>query len=596
MQIAAEAEDVGRIKSSLLFTAMGLAEGIVWWLIDPFGQDLGTARWGISFAAATTGALLVGRFTWTSREIPRWAAVVAVLGIVIGLVTLSVWGHLPEAGAEFEGDEQRVVAWVLGAFAFLYIVTPFSEIFQRTGQLRFPYTHLFDHSWNNFFIGLVAAGFTAAVWAVLGVWAALFNLVEISLFQDLFTSKPFAYLCTFTVFGYGLAVGRSSEEVIAALRRITLMAGRTLLPLISLVALLFALTLPFTGLGPLWATRSATLLVLVLLTLMAVFLNAVFEDGSREAPYPWIARIVIEAATCIMPLYAAIALYGTSLRVTQYGLTPQRVYALVFGAIAGVYALGYATAVIWRRTPWIGLLKSVNVGAALVVAAAAVLIQLWPLDPLRLSAENQRRRLERRAVAVDDFDFGTLRFRLGHYGWAELHRLEGLQAHPQIERILGAIESVRAAPNFWATQGRKPVADLGAVRFRTLPLGSDVPTAVLKAMGRDRTDLGSGMCQAEDDCLVLAADIDGDGKRDFCILGGFRWFYSACYMQTDTDGWVSIGSLAYRGDGTRPSKEQIEAWYWNRATLPARQSPYRDLILPEGFLQVVPKGFVMPVD
>ena len=88
-------------------------------------------------------------------------------------VTAVVWGHLPASDAAFQGDGQRAFGWSLGAFAFLYVVTPFSQIFQRTGRARFPYPDLFEHSWNNFFVGLVAAAFTGAVWAVLGVWGPL---------------------------------------------------------------------------------------------------------------------------------------------------------------------------------------------------------------------------------------------------------------------------------------------------------------------------------------------------------------------------------------------------------------------------------------
>ena len=91
--------------------------------------------------------------------------------------------------------------------------------------------------------------------------------------------------------------------------------------------------------------------------------------------------------------------------------------------------------------------------------------------------------------------------------------------------------------------------------------------------------------------MVLGADVDGDGELEFCLLGGFGWFYSACYKKKGSEAWVGIGSLAYRGDGPRPSKKQIEEWYRDVPALPARQSQYRDLVVPEGLLQVVPPGF-----
>jgi len=41
-------------------------------------------------------------------------------------------------------------------------------------------------------------------------------------------------------------------------------------------------------------------------------------------------------------------------------------------------------------------------------------VDRFRLDPLRLSAESQGRRLAGGEVSAADFDFGTLRFRLGH--------------------------------------------------------------------------------------------------------------------------------------------------------------------------------------
>jgi hypothetical protein len=581
--------------TGLLFAAVGVCEGIVWWLVGPFDlESVAGARLSMSLLFFTSSAALVGRLIWTGASILRCAAVAAATGLVACLVTLAVWGHLPPAGAAWQGDDQRVAAWVICAFAFLYVVTPFAQIFQRTGRARFPYPDLFEHSWNNFFVGLVAAAFTGALWAVLGVWGALFDLVEISAFRELFTSASFAYPCTFGAFGYGLSVGRSSEGVIATLRRITLMAGRTLLPLVAFVAILFAAALPFTGLDPLWATGRATPLTLVLLALLAVFLNAVFEDGSRGAPYPSAVRVVVEASICLMPLYAAIAVYGTSLRVAQYGLTPQRIYALLFGAIAAMYALGYAAAVIARRPPWIGWVKSVNVGAALVVAAIAILVQLWPLDPLRLSAESQARRLEQGRVAAADFDFAALRFRLGHHGWAELERLEALREHPEALQIASAIAEVRASAYAW-TAAQEPPGDPKAMRFGVLPEGTPVPPAALEAMGRGHEDLGRGLCVSEaDGCLVLAPDLDGDGDLELCLLARPWWSYAACYERTRDAEWTRIGSLGYRGVAEHPDTAQIGRWYRGAAALPTRAGRFRELAVPDGALYVVPDTWVDP--
>jgi hypothetical protein len=585
----------GDFNARLLFLFIGLVEGLVWWGVDPFGLDsLSAAKLGMCAVFLVTSAALVARFTWDGVAFIRWGTVALGLALLVAAVTLSVWGHLPQADAPYEGDSQRIFAWAIGAFVLLYVTVPFAQIFQGSGRFRFPYSQLFGYSWNNFFIGLVAVLFSGIFWSILGIWAALFNLIGISFFSDLFETKAFAYISTFAVFGYGLSLGRANEGVILSLRHITLMIAQALLPLVAFVALLFLAALPFTGLEPLWGTGQATPLVLVLLAFLALLLNGVYEEGERRPNYPAPLIRAIEGAVLTMPAFAAIGLYGTALRVSQYGLTPQRVYALLFVGVASVYALGYAAAVLLRRPPWMGMLKSVNVGAALLIALLVVLVQLPPLDPLRLSADSQAARLRDERVQAADFDFATLRFKLGHYGWERLMELEGMTNHPETEVIRKSIELVRVAESFWQTHASSRT-DLAAVRFRFLPGSLTLPDGLLEAMAKDRTDLGTGICSDEGDCLILGADLDRDNVREYCLLGGSGWWYTSCYAKSSDDSaWAAIGSLAYRG-GRRPTAKELEAAL-GAGPLETRTSHYRDLVAPGGVLELVPSGFTVSRD
>jgi len=572
----------------LLFGLVGIAEGLLWWAVDPFGlESAGAAGAGITLLFFSSSAALAARFTWDGRSLRRWLGVALALGIVAGAVTLRVWGQLPDADVPYRGDGQRVAAWFLGAFVFLYVAVPFAQIFQRSGQPEFPYPELFEHSWNNFFVGLVSVLFVSVFWAFLGVWGALFDVVGVTLFSDLFESRPFAYVSTFAMFGYGLALGRANENVIRTLRRITLMIAHAMLPFVALAAVLFVLTLPLTGMDPLWETGSATPLVLALLGLLTVLLNGIFEDGGHQPPYPKLLLMGVRVAVVTMPVFAAIALYGTGLRVQQYGLTPDRVYALLFTAVASLYAVGYAVSAVWPSSTWMGLIRPVNVGTALVLAVLAILVQLYPLDPLRLSTESQLARIREQRVSAEDFDFATLRFRLGHYGWDALRQLDEMDGHPDHQEIRAGIEQVRSAESFWAARRENRVA-LDSVRFDRSPRDLAVPPGLLEAFSRNRTDLGTGICARPGECLVLGADLDADGVREYCLLGGNNWWYSACY-EVRGDGFRRIGSLAYRGQGTRPTLEALE-----RALavdpIPIRSARYRDVELGEGVLELIPPG------
>jgi hypothetical protein len=573
-------------SSRFVLSLIGLTLGLVWWALDPPKLSAVSGdRAAIIALFFTTSLALVGCLTFRGSAIRRWIIVSTALAGAVAAVTISVCGELAPPDSPFDGDGIRLWWWGLGSFVFLYVAVPFAQIFQESGKLRFPYPQLFRHSWNNFFIGFVAAIFVGISWALLGVWGALFQLVNISFFSDLFGSKPFIYLCSFTMSGFGLALGRESEAVISTLRRVSLKIAQTLLPFVGFVALLFTLTLPFTGLAPLWKTGDATPLVLGLLAFFTLFLNGVFEEGESTQSYPGWLLTALRVAIVTMPVFSGIALYGTTIRIEQYGLTPDRVFALIFASIASFYAAGYALASIWNRGKWMELIRPINVGMALVLAATAVLVQLPVLDPMRLSAENQLSRLLDERVTAKDFDFATLRFRLGHHGWNALEMLASVDQHPERDDIRMRIAQVNEADNFWNARSktRQEKEEPTPLNFSVSPPGLYVPPAL-------RESLVSGgwgdRCPSHTDCLLISVDFDSDGTPAYCLLAGSLLSGSSVCFAKLGDRFVYVGRISYRGPGPAPPLSDL------RETTPTelRHSPYDDLVLPggEGVLEFVP--------
>jgi hypothetical protein len=560
-------------RDAALFVAIGALEGCIWlWVARGEGEP-NVPSAVLAAAFGSSAAALVGRFTWSGAAFVRCVAVAGVLGAVVGLVTLAVLGHQPFEAA-VGGDGVRLWYWALAGFAFLYVATPYAQCFQRRGAPRFPYPELFDHSWNNFFIGLVALLFVGVLWALLALWGALFKVVGISFFADLFTSRQFAFVVSFAAFGYGLSVGRSNAGVIATLRRIALMIARVLLPLIALVAVLFALVLPFTGLTPLWETGSTTPLLLTLLAALTLFLNAVFEDGERQAPYTALLRRGVGVAVLLMPVYAGIALHGSWLRVSQHGLTPDRVHALVFVAIASVYAFGYAASALQRGERWMQGIRRVNHVAALSIASVAILLQLPPLDPFRLSASQQEARLLRGEVAVERFDFDLLERRLGHYGREALERLAHLTEHPESAAIREAVANVHL-------RGQR----VDAIEWALAPAGVEVPEE-LAGVVREYVSARGGRC-TKSDCVLIGARLDGDDALEYCLLSNDR-FGSICFGSSGGRGWQTIGKPQYQGTGGWPSAADLTSAIGDRP-VPMRAPRYQEIVLPDGALQVVPE-------
>ncbi len=344
----------------IVLAGVGAAQGLVFWILVenwPEGHAARALSAGIlTFLSVATA---ITHFAWTGRSHGRLLALACGTAGVYAAVAFWVGWQLPSVGDALHGDEQRALTWIVACLSTLYVLGPFLQIFQESGRWRFPYESLFLHSWNNFFVALVGLLFLGSLWAVLLLWGALFDLVKIELFSDLFSESLFIYVVTGGAAGFGIAVGRDSQRAIGTLRSITLAIFRTLLPLTSFVALLFIATLPFTGLDPLWETGHASPILLSWIALTVLFLNAVYQDGSGGPPYPRALVRLVEAFIVSMVLYVAISLYGMSLRIGQYGLTPSRFYALLCGVVFGLYAVGYAAAVLQRGPEWLAGIRRI---------------------------------------------------------------------------------------------------------------------------------------------------------------------------------------------------------------------------------------------
>jgi hypothetical protein len=411
---------------------------------------------------------------------------------------------------------------------------------------------------------------------VLLLWGALFDLVDVELFSELFSEELFIYTVSGAAAGFGIAVGRDSQRVIGTLRGITLAVFRSLLPLTSFVALLFVATLPFTGLDPLWETGHASSILLAWIGLTVLFLNAVYQDGSSDPPYPRALVWVVEAALLSMVLYAGIALYGTGLRIQQYGLTPTRFYALLFGAVLGLYAIGYAAAVLLRSQPWLAGVRRVNLVMALVVVALGLLLHTRLLDPISWSAQNQFTRLVEGRVEAEDFDFAYLRFKLGRAGARRLVALEDLDAHPQIAAIREAIHRVREAGSYWDWQQHHG-PQLRPQDFVVHPPGTEWPEGLFDAMRRAAGFALQRPCHEGDHCAVFPVDVDGEAGDEYVVLlGATDWSQLFVFRKGDLGAWMYFGKYEFADAAERPDADAIRDAI-RQSRIETRPSPYLDL-------------------
>ena len=219
----------------------------------------------------------------------------AALALLLVALHGSVWWLL---GSQDARSGSAWVPWLLSQGALLFIALAWMQALQQQRSLRrVPYALLFDHAWNNAVVLGFALQFVALGWAVLGLWAGLFALVKVRLFADTFTAPAFVYMATGLMAGLGVLLARGQPRPLRLMLQLVLTLYRLLLPLLALVVVLFVAFLPFTGVQPLWETRKAAPLLMGVLLCLLVFVNAVYQDGSRQAaPYPSALRALIAAA------------------------------------------------------------------------------------------------------------------------------------------------------------------------------------------------------------------------------------------------------------------------------------------------------------
>ncbi|MBL7372883.1 DUF4153 domain-containing protein, partial [Escherichia coli] len=81
------------------------------------------------------------------------------------------------------------------------------------------------------------------------------------------------------------------DGLIRGVRTVALMLLSWLLLVITVLTAGFLAALPFTGLEPLWATRSATAMILAAAAALIILINTAYQDGEADNLPPRVLRI-----------------------------------------------------------------------------------------------------------------------------------------------------------------------------------------------------------------------------------------------------------------------------------------------------------------
>ncbi|MEQ9848202.1 DUF4153 domain-containing protein [Pectobacterium brasiliense] len=513
------------------YLAIGLLQGLL--LVAALEMKEGALQ-GMLITMAVVGGISLQLLERTLFVKKTWL----LAGVLTVLMTaISGW-------VLFENGLFRLLdSWVLCGILLGYICCTFICSWpDREG--RWPsYDALCKHAWINIFTVLLAWLLVLVVVLLLVLCGMLFNMLGFRQVSKVFSHYRFYMLLLPVVFSLGIYIGMTKETVVGLLRGILLSACRFLLPFSALITVVFTLTLPFSGLEPIWNTGRSTVILLCLMGVNLFLINCTSQDDNEGRAYPAVLRGLVSASVMCLPILVGLAGYSSWLRIEQYGLTPFRFQSIFVVAIAMLYSLAMVWAVIRRSGVWLGNLRTSNPLLAAVTCVLVVLLHTPVLNPEAFSARNQVQRLLSGKTSVDEFDLWALRDELGTAGRQQFNWLAAELKH---DRILGATGRQALRDRL---QGRP--AQVRPVQVEWVEPLEDGVESMLQG-----DNLGN-QCR-EIPCLLFAIDLTGDGHNEVLVFPRVGWGNGGKILARDEKGQWQIAASMYGAIGTEKLVEQVK--------------------------------------
>jgi hypothetical protein len=214
-------------------------------------------------------------------------------------------------------------------------------------------------------------------------------------------------------------------------------------------------------------------------------------------------------------------------RTRHYGLTVERVWALIVAGAALVYSCGYALAA-FGHGAWLAGIGRVNVIVAVALIAVLAAALTPALSPYRLAADSQYALALAAPAAAESATprgaapFHYLRFSCGGYGRERLSELAQIQAGPNAPRVRELAAAARAQQNPWEPD--TPRLDIEQL-VKALPvypagraLDAGLSATLVTELRKPEND--RALSATRRPLAGLYVDLDGDGVDEFVLLSG----------------------------------------------------------------------------
>ena len=346
-------------------------------------------------------------------------------------------------------------------------------------------------------------------WLVLLLWSEMFKLVGIPFFSTLFFDTDwFGYVAFGLITALAVVLARTQSRLVTAVQKLLTFIATGLLPLVALLALMFILTLPFTGLEAISQRVSAAGLMSTL-TLLLLLLMAIVREPQKEAlPYPGALRYLIKCSLIVAPIYMLIAGWSLWVRIQQYGWTPERLYGVLVVVVLLVWSFGYLASILRRGRNPLELQGPAILGVSLLALGLLVLLSSPVIDAWRISVNSHMGLYHSGKIKPDQVSL----YMLDHSGKPGRAALEALQKDVAFNQ-----DSKRRRDLISLLQGRRdPVKELTATQLVSkvvIAPGSQKPDdafwAFVKTQGYRITS-----CAEQNACVLVSQDLNADGHPE----------------------------------------------------------------------------------
>lgn len=444
------------------------------------------------------------------------------------------------------------------AIIFTYILLPFFQTWLDDGDFSFSYERLFVHSWNNGLLALVGLTFMWLFWLILFLFALLFQTVGIEAMIQLLSEPLFDVPAKAGATALGIFIARDHSRIVAALRGILFSLLSVLNPVFLILAVGFLIALSVGGFEKLSDVVSASATILSLITIGVVLSNAVFRDGSDAlAANRWL-RIATMALLPVLLCFVGFAYYAIHLRISDYGLTPDRIWIAVGTGILALYAIAYIVSLLFRDH-WMSFCRRANVYIALIVATIALAMQTPFADPFVLSAKSQYERLVSGTADAETFDYGFLKFGLGAPGREALERIREDSGVAERDIVVAQLDLLAETQH--ESQWRQQVHDSASQsqssvlgdpdRMTLVPSDLQLPEDLLVANLPNLNSTLRRCGEAGDlNCIVSTLDLtDSPGDEVIFATRDSGEYISIYILEQKLEGWRSL-NLVYSVTGS----------------------------------------------